>query len=62
MEYVRWIERNNVSHWLYAGFDAEPVWAVTSANAPDLLVFKDELYGVRIFEVDRSVMEYVLAD
>ncbi len=62
LEYVRWIERNNVSLWLYAGFDAEPVWAVISVNTPDLLVFKDELYGVRIFEVDRSVMERVLVD
>ena len=62
IEYVRWFERNNVSLWLYAGFDAEPVWAVVSANTPKLLVFKDELYGVRIFEVDRSVMERVLAD
>lgn len=60
-EYVRWFERNNVSLWLYAGFDAEPVWDVISANTPDLLVFKDEVYGVRIFEVERSVLDRVLA-
>ncbi len=61
IEYVRWFERNNVSLWLYAGFDAEPVYAVISVESPDLLVLKDELYGVKIFEVDHSVLKRALA-
>jgi len=32
-----------------------------SVESPDLLVLKDELYGVKIFEVDRSVLERALA-
>ncbi len=61
IEYVRWFESNNVSLWLYAGFDAEPVYAVISVESPDLLVLKDELYGVKIFEVDHSVLKRALA-
>lgn len=61
MEYAKWFDGNNITLWIYAGRRAEPVWAITSGNFPDLLVLKDEVYDIKIFEVDRVVLDRILA-
>jgi hypothetical protein len=60
LEYARWFEKNNITLWIYAGIRAYQVWTVTNRNIPDLLVLKGEVYGVRIFAVDRAVLDWVL--
>jgi hypothetical protein len=34
---------------------------VVSRKMPGLLVLRDEVYGIRVFEVDRDVLEGILA-
>jgi hypothetical protein len=37
------------------------VWAVTSSEIPDLLILKEIIHGVRVYEVDRSALEEFLS-
>jgi len=60
LEYAKWFERNNVTLWLYASDRAQPVWEVVSIELPDLLVLKEEVYGTKIFVVDRDTLERYL--
>ena len=61
LEYARWFARNNVTLWIHGGSRANPVYAVVSREMPGLLVLRDEAYGIRVFEVDRDVLEGILA-
>ena len=60
-DWARWFERNNVTLWLYASGRAYPVWTVTSRELPGLLVLRGEVHGVRIYAVDRDVLEEALS-
>jgi len=61
IEWARWFERNNVTLWIYASGRAYPVWTVTSRELPGLLVLRGEVHGVRIYAVDREVLEEALS-
>jgi len=60
LEYARWFDRNNITLWIYTGDRADPVWAVTSRNMPGLLVLRGEANGVRVYSVNRAVLDRVL--
>ncbi|GAH88930.1 unnamed protein product, partial [marine sediment metagenome] len=59
--WAMWFERNNVTLWVYATGRAYPVWTVTSRELPGLLVLRGEVHGVRIYAVDREVLEEALS-
>ena len=61
LEYAKWLAKHNVTLWLYASSRAYPVWAVASRKMPGLLVLKEEVYGMRIYEVDHAVLEKILS-
>ena len=60
VKFVRWFEKNNVTLWLYTGGRADPVWRVVNRNFPELLVLVEEIHGVRVYRVDRSVLQSIL--
>jgi len=60
VKFARWFEKNNVTLWLYAGGRADPVWRVVYRNFPELLVLVEEIHGVRVYRVDRSVLQRIL--
>jgi hypothetical protein len=57
VRYAEWFLRNNVTLWLYTGSRSYPVWAVTSKGVPDLLVLKEIIHDVQVYEVDQTVLE-----
>ena len=59
--YAEWYRSNNVTLWIYTGSRSDPVWAVTSREIPNLLVLRGEFRGIRVYEVDRGVLEEFLA-
>ena len=61
VRYAEWFLRNNVTLWLYTGSRSYYVWAVTSSEIPDLLILKETIHGVRVYEVDRSALEEFLS-
>jgi hypothetical protein len=61
-EYARWFERHNITLWLYVDNRAYPVWTVVDRNLPGLLVFRDEVLGVRVYAVDHDVLDRLLSE
>ena len=60
VKFARWFEKNNVTLWLYAGDRADPVWRVVQNNFPELLVLMEEAHGIRVYRVDRSILQSIL--
>jgi hypothetical protein len=61
LEFARWFENNNITLWIYADSRAHPVWEVVNDEFPDLLVIKEEIHGIKVYRVDRTVLERVLS-
>ncbi len=61
VRYAEWFRGNNVTLWIYTGSRSYHVWAVVSRDIPDLLVLKEIIHGVRVYEVDDRALEEFLA-
>ncbi len=61
-KYARWFARHNVTLWLHCGSRSHPVWAVVSKGYPDLLLFKEEVHGIRIYAVNQTRLERIIVE
>jgi hypothetical protein len=61
VRYVEWFKGNNVTLWIYTGSRSHHVWEVVSREIPDLLVLKEIINEVRVYEVDHTALEEFLA-
>ena len=53
---------HNVTLWLHSGSRSHPVWAVVSREYPDLLLFKEEVQGIRIYAVNQTRLERIIIE
>ena len=58
--YANWFARQNVTLWLHCGSRSHPVWTVVSREYPDLLLFKEEVHGFRIYTVNQTRLERII--
>jgi hypothetical protein len=61
VRYAEWFKGNNVTLWIYTGSRSYHVWGVVSREIPDLLVLKEIINEVRVYEVDHTALEEFLA-
>ncbi len=61
-KFARWFVRHNVTLWLHSGTRSQPVWAVVSREYPHLLIFKEEVHGIRIYVVNQTRLERILIE
>ena len=61
VRYAEWFKGNNVTLWIYTGSRSYHVWAGVSMEIPDLLVLKEIINEVRVYEVDHTALEEFLA-
>lgn len=60
--YAEWFAKHNVTLWLHCGSRSRPVWAVVSREYPDLLQFKEEVNGIRIYVVNQTRLERIIIE
>jgi len=61
IEYASWFEDHNITLWIYVDDRAYPVWSVVSGEFPDLLIYEDEVHGIKFFGVNQTILEGALA-
>ncbi len=60
--YARWFARHNVTLWLHCGSRSYPVSTEVSREYPDLLLFKEEVHGIRIYVVNQARLERIIVE
>jgi len=61
VRYAEWLARGNVTVWLHCGSRSHPVWAMVSREYPDLLAFREEVHGYRIYVVNQTRLESIIS-
>jgi hypothetical protein len=62
VRYAEWFRKNNITLWLYTGSRSYPVWVMASREMPDLLILSEIISGVRVYEVNHSILDDLLSD
>jgi len=60
VEYARWFKDHNITLWISVDQQAYPVWSVVSREFPNLLIYKDEIYGITFYVVNQTALDRIL--